>query len=520
MAKILLTADRTLMSEYNKHVFLGFAACAPKFIPGWIYTKIFCPPVEEENGRAKYGHCGQRKIEAALLNSGFTEDDVAVIRPEIINDAITSDTKVLCITTHDPLGLGPASTTFSSLGGKEAYTSYYFRKLIENRAIWKNNLKVIVGGSGAWQLTDERIMAKLGIDSVVVGEGEITAVELVNKALNNEHLPSIVQGDVVPLEQIPLIRNPTLNGIIEICRGCGRGCRFCNPTMSNFRCIPMDRIMKEAQINVNAGNDVLLHAEDVLRYKAKGFEPNEEAVLKLFKNVKTLTPSIGISHFAHASVASKPSLVANISEIVEAGKSKHCPFVAGQVGIETGSSRLIEKYMKGKAKPFKPTEWNETVIQSHKILHDNHWVPCETMIFGLPGERKQDVEETIKLMHQLSGYKSLIVPLFFVPLGNLKGNGFFRIKDALPEHWRLLAITMRHNFKWGYRLAKTNFDSIGMNSLKIWAIIKVLKYLEKRAEPYIRLMEEGINPLEYEKNNKTPMIPPNIEDIQLGTLQT
>jgi len=125
MPKIVLTADRTLMFEYNKHEFLGFAACSPKFIPGWLYTKIFCPPVEEEDGSVKYGHCGQRKIEAALLNNGFNEKDVAVVRPDRLSNVVNKETKVLCITTHDPLGLGPASTTFSDLLGRETFTSFY-----------------------------------------------------------------------------------------------------------------------------------------------------------------------------------------------------------------------------------------------------------------------------------------------------------------------------------------------------------------------------------------------------------
>ena len=66
--KIVLSADRTLMSDYNNMTFLGFAACAPKFIPGFIYEKIFCPPLKEENdGQLAYAHCGQRKIQSALI---------------------------------------------------------------------------------------------------------------------------------------------------------------------------------------------------------------------------------------------------------------------------------------------------------------------------------------------------------------------------------------------------------------------------------------------------------------------
>lgn len=495
MVKIVMTTDRTLMSEYNKLIFLGFAACAPKFIPGWLYTKIFCPPVEEIDGRVKNGHCGQRKVEASLLNNGFSEKDVAVIKPERLGKVVNNETKVLCITTHDPLGLGPASSTFSDLGGREAYTSYYFRKLITNPIIRKNNLYVIVGGSGAWQLTDERIIAKLGIDTVVVGEGEITAVDLIEKALNGERLPSVVEGEVVPLEKIPLIKNPTLNGLIEVCRGCGRGCRFCNPTMLNFRCQTIEKIITEAKLNVDAGNGIIFHAEDTLRYKAKGFIPDEKAVMTLFSEGKKLTDNVGMSHFAHASVMAKPGLIEKLSELLETGSKKY-PFISAQVGLETGSSRLVEKYMKGKVKPFKPKEWPNIAIESHKLLSDNNWIPVDTLIFGLPGEKPEDINKTIDMMHDLSDYKSLIVPLFFVPIGNLQGKGFFRRKHNLSEHWQLLAVCINHTLKWSYKILDENPPS-EIKGWKLWAVKKIVRYMDKRMRPYIDLMEEGISPINH-----------------------
>jgi radical SAM superfamily enzyme YgiQ (UPF0313 family) len=517
MVKIVMTADRTLMSEYNKHVFLGFAACAPKLIPDWLYTKIFCPPLEKDNkGRAKYGHCGQRKMEAALLNHGFSSDDVAVVTPESLQQIVTPETKVLCITTHDPLGLGPASTTFSDLGGKEPFTSSYFKKLIEQPVIRKYGLKVIVGGSGAWQLTDERIMAKFGIDCVVVGEGEKTGVTIIEKAIHGDPLPNFIEGEVVPLEEIPLIKNPTINGIIEISRGCGRGCRFCNPTMLNFRCIPLKHILQEANLNTSAGNGVILHAEDVLRYKATGFTPNEAAVLELFTRIKKITNNIGISHFAHATVASNPRLIEKISEILQVG-SKTCPFFSGQVGIETGSTRIVSKYMKGKAKPFTPEEWPEMILHSHEILSDNLWVPAETIIIGLPTETPDDTRKTIELLHDLSGFKSLIIPLFFVPIGNLNGNGFFKSKRATPEQWQLLAACVRHDFKWIYAIAEENLSSMKMNILKQWAIKNVIRIMEKRLIPYVKIMEEGHNPIkgiiETKKRSKATL-------LQSGSVQS
>jgi len=494
MVKVILTTDKTLTSEYNRHIFLGFAACAPSFIPIWLYEWIFCPPTETEGGRLRFAHCGQRKLEAALLADGFSEDEVAVVPPELLNQMITKETKVVGITTHDPLGLGPASTTFSQLGGRETYTSIYFRNLVSTPKIRNYGVKVIVGGAGAWQVTDERIMAKLGIDSVVIGEGEITGVEVIRKAVAGEKLPLVTEGVVVPMDKIPLIRRPTLNGLVEIARGCGRGCRFCTPTMRHYRCFPLDYILQETRLNVDAGVGVIFHAEDVLRYKAKGFMPNEEAVTTLFAEGRKMTSTLGISHFAHASVVACPSLVQRLSEIMEVG-SRSCPFISGQVGLETGSPRIIASQMKGKVKPFMPEAWPDVVMESHQIMADNKWVPAETLIIGLPGETAEDVEQTLSMVQDLGKFKSLIVPLFFVPLGSLKGQGFFTLKDATPPHWNLLGACIEHDLRWVQSIADENLRAMDMNPVKSWAIKRVIHYIDRRLDPYLKLMAEGINPL-------------------------
>jgi hypothetical protein len=103
--KIVLTADRTLMSEYDGGIFLGFSACVPRgLIPDKLYFSLFCPSVEtNQDGSVKYAPCGTRKIEAALLDNGFKREDVVVAHPEHLDKVAGSNTKVMVVTDRSIL---------------------------------------------------------------------------------------------------------------------------------------------------------------------------------------------------------------------------------------------------------------------------------------------------------------------------------------------------------------------------------------------------------------------------------
>jgi radical SAM superfamily enzyme YgiQ (UPF0313 family) len=92
--------------------------------------------------------------------------------------------------------------------------------------------------------------------------------------------------------------------------------------------------------------------------------------------------------------------------------------ITAETGIETGSTRLMKKYMAGKMLPFKPEQWPEIVTDAFGILNDNNWYPLATLIVGLPDEKEEDVLQTLELMDKLKGYNAFYVPLFFVPLEN------------------------------------------------------------------------------------------------------
>ena len=454
--KIVLTADRTLMSNYGGGIFLGFSACVPTgLMPPKLYFKIFCPPVETgREGAAVFAPYGTRKIESALLNYGFDENDVMVVSPDHLYRVVGPDTKVIGITENDPLGIGPATTTFRGLFGGVPFMTTKFLEILTQHRLSRFKPRIILGGPGAWQLAEEEKRKALGVDCVVVGEGELVVPPLTEKAVRGERIPGVVYGQPTPEEEIPPIRKPSICGLVEIARGCGRGCKFCTPTLSKFRCHPVDYVLKEVEVNVRAGNPfVLLHAEDVLRYKAKGLRINSEKVLSLFKAVKTHpgVRSVGISHFALSSVVAAPHLVEGISEILELDAQN---WLSGQVGIETGSHRMIEQHMVGKCKPFKPEEWPEIVVQAFEVLSENNWVPVSTLILGLPGERESDVFDTIHLVRELRGFKSLIVPLFFVAMGMLREEKSFTLDEMKPAHVELLLECWEHNFYWFPRLIR------------------------------------------------------------------
>lgn len=447
---IVLTADRTLMSEYGGNLFLGFSSAMPKgMIPDWLYFPLLCPPVNVNvDGSVEVAPCGIRRVEAALLDYGFQSGDLIVAHPEYLDKVIGRKTKILGITENDPLGIGPASSTFTQIFGGEAYMAIKFRELLNHPTLRRFKPKIIVGGPGAWQLEDEEVRRKLHIDCVVVGEGERVVGALFEKAVNDEELPDIVYGETVNVDEIPVIKGATVGGIIEIARGCGRGCAFCAPTLRRYQSFSIKHILEEVEVNLRAGKQPRLHAEDVLRYGAKDIEVNKDVVINLFKSVKNYpgVNSVKFTHFALSTVAAAPDVVEEISDILEASKEQ---WIWGETGIETGSPRLISKHMKGKCKPFRPEQWPDVVLNAFEILSENNWVPCATLILGFPDESEEDLELTISLVEKIKPFRSLMVPVFLLAIGSLRNKcDSFTVDQMTTKHSELLLKCWKHNLAW------------------------------------------------------------------------
>jgi len=472
--EVVLTADRTLMSNYHGNEFLGFGTCAPSnFIPDVLYSYLFFPPIRTSKGLPTAAPYGLRKIEAQLLKQGF---NVLTVSPQHLRKYAKS-AKVIGIHTMDPFGFGPASTTLASVFKKEPFLARHFHGLVTSpiiREAKRSGAKVIVGGPGAWQFRyRQQLVEKKVIDCVVEGEAENVIGNLFKAAVNGEPLPSHVEvsaKDAPKLEDIPDIVQPSVNGLIELGRGCCRGCEFCNVTLRPLRWYPLDKIVRELAVNVEIGKQrvICLHAEDVMLYGSQNAVPNDEKLLTLHETVMSKVQTVSWSHCSLAAVASKPQLVAKLSDIMLQKQE----WWGAEIGLETGSAQLAKKIMPAKAFPFKADEWPQVARQGFGIMHDHKLIPAATLIVGLPEETEDDIMKTMELVDDVKDCRSLIVPLFFVPLGRLKNKDWFREAQVNKLHEELMYQCAEHSLRWvdnlldmsfmdkGYRVALKQFYKI------------------------------------------------------------
>lgn len=459
--KIVLTAPRSEISRYGGDPFGAFVSVFPeKVVPRPILRPEWFEPENRPDSSAKYMPYGLRKIEALLLRE-FPSQDVVSCHPDELDRFVGPATKVVGITSMDPMGLAYVSVTYNSMIAipGESVDAIEFRRLIRHPALVKYDPKIIVGGAGAWQVRHAGKVEEFGIDALHHGEGELTVLELFKKAVRGEELPKEVHGCKVPVDSIPTIERAATYGVVEITRGCGRGCQFCSPANRRRHSISLDRILREVKVNVEGGcRSIFLATEDLFLYECgPRFEPNQRALENLVKSVANFpgVDYIHLSHIAIAPVVYDPKVVEAISPIL-LEKTMYTPvfrrnykerFVTALFGIESGSIRIMQKYMQGKIWPFRIERYHEVNVQGVGILNDNGWKPMATIITGWPDETPDDTVQTLELMDKLRGHDMFLVPLMFVPLEDtkLRNERRLSLENMTREQWDVFATAWKFN---------------------------------------------------------------------------
>src|SRR5207237_1817428 len=89
------------------------------------------------------------------------------------------------------------------------------------------------------------------------------------------------------VEEIPVVRHRSTFGVVEITRGCGRGCQFCAPATKVGRSFPLEHIIASTEVNAREGaTEIMISSEDMFLYEQMpNFEPNVPALDELFKSI-------------------------------------------------------------------------------------------------------------------------------------------------------------------------------------------------------------------------------------------
>jgi radical SAM superfamily enzyme YgiQ (UPF0313 family) len=513
--KVVLSADRTLMSPYRGISLASFFGCAPAIdvnrdhssfwyhifgnqVTPRVLFDFICNPIPHTNGLANYAPYGLRKVEAALVRDGYSREDVVVAHPDHIERFIGPGTEVVGTYEMDPLGMGPVTMTFTYGRKQMSFDEFYSRELhLRIKAAKEktgSNAKILAGASGTWQYNyDPAKIEEYGLygivegdmggigpemdgaggqffDSLIKGEMEIAnpfkknkfkvEIKEFNRDNQQYHGRFIHCWEEPSVEEIPTIINPSMHGMVEVMRGCGRGCKFCDVTLRPLRYYPVDKVQKEIEINMKYGGakNAWVHSDDIFVYgmnprTTKNMQPNREALEELFKGIM----ATGIEHTnpTHGTLAgaiADERLIPNISKTIRASPENH---IGIQCGFETGSIRLIGKYADRKLAPFKPSEWHWVVKEAVKTLNENYWVPAFTLIMGLDNnETAEDSWDTIQLIHELETEqpesKFTTTPLTFVPIGLLEKSSFYDIGNNMDApKLGVMYKTWQHNFRHG-----------------------------------------------------------------------
>ena len=475
---IVLTAPLTEAIDHAGYFIQMAMASLPIWMEGVINKKYpkWRDLEKNEDSSARYMPAGVRLVETSLLRE-YGPDDIVACFPEDLHKFVGSRTRVVAVSTHNPLGVTFAAGVYTSIFGSSRMpiNSHYSRELFDSikASPYRDNFKVIVGGSGGWQITQTDTFEELGVDCVVEGRSEsVDTLELFRKAIRGEELPR--QVDVKhpsDREGILFPDSRTTFGVVEMTTGCGRRCKFCVPDLNPQIDLPKDKIMGAVRANVREGNkQISLATEDMFIWgqvhtDTPFYFPNREALVDLYSDI-VKTPGVEQHVLSHSTIAPAvvdPTLIKQLSELLLPKSPIHFPYLSSHpekkalaplIGLETGSVRMAKQIMPSKGVPFHIDDWPSIVLEGLRVLNENNWFPAMTLIVGNPGETDEDTMATLDLIYEMErrGLFAFLIPSIFTPLHDTrmeKAKGVTQTKQLTPLQWQLMMKCWKMNLRPG-----------------------------------------------------------------------
>ena len=477
-ALIVVTAPLTEVIDHAGYFIQMSMASLPVWLE-WILDRKYPQWRDLEynkDGSARYLPAGARVVEKALINH-FGAENVVACFPQDLHKFVGPNTRAVAVSTHNPLGVTFAAGVYTSIFGtsKQPINSHYTRALfasIKSHPL-RGNFKVIVGGSGGWQIIQTDSYDELGVDCVVEGRAESAGtLEIFEKAARGEELPRQVDvGHPKTREEVIFPDKRTTFGVVEMTTGCGRRCQFCLPDLNPQLDLPKARILEAVRSNVREGNrQISLATEDMfiwgqVKTDTPFYFPNREALLDLYREVVE-TPGVDQHILSHATIAPSvvdPLMIEKMTDLMIEKSPIHVPMLSSHpkkkvltplIGLETGSRRIAKQIMPGKGAPFSIEDWPSVVVQGLTVLNRNNWFPAMTLMIGNPGETDEDTKATLDLLYEVErrGLFAFFIPSIFTPLHDTRmadKRGVTENAQLTPLQWQLMMKCWKMNLRPG-----------------------------------------------------------------------
>jgi len=483
---VVLVTDRTLSAAYKVIFEAMLATMQTTKVPRLVMEGLLCPRVPADRaGRASSASISIRRVASCLLaRTDLTDRDVVCVTPESLEKVLGPWVKIVGVSSSDPLGGGMSNTTTSTFWSGELYTALWTDRMMQRirRAKARWGFRVIAGGGGAWQWARDRATAERhGIDVVYEGYFESAGPQLVTDILAGRAVPDHLRAARTATDAVEPITGPAVLGMLELSRGCGKGCGFCPMAAQRMEHVPVETILADLETNVAGGQTCAVSSsEDFFRYGGRGSQVNFEALRSLLERMHEVR-GLRFMQIDHANISSVLQLsVEDLREIRRLLRfGHHARYLWVNMGIETASPRLLRSVSPGKAAPFSPEDWEAMVREAARRVDEAGFFPVFSIILGLPGETPDDVARTLKLVRDLDRRPVVVFPIFYEPLPRpgAEPDRTFSLDSMTPAHLDLYTTCHEINFRRLPPLFWDNQRAGGVGRLK-----RIMLQLLGRAE--------------------------------------